>query len=38
MADSGNPIPQAASEGDRLRFRDDVAADEPVVSLDAVKL
>ena len=35
MADSGNPIPQAASEGDRLRFRDDVAADEPVVSLDA---
>ena len=35
MADSGNPIPQAASEGDRLRVRDDVAADEPVVSLDA---
>ena len=35
MADSGNPIPQAAREGDRLRFRDDVAADEPVVSLDA---
>ena len=35
MADSGNPIPQAASDGDRLRFRDDVAADEPVVSLDA---
>ena len=33
MAESGNPIPQAA--GDYLRFRDDVAADEPAVSLDA---
>ena len=33
MAESGNPIPQAA--GDYLRFRDDAAADEPAVSLDA---
>ena len=33
MAESGNPIPQA--EADFLRFRDDPAADEPAVSLDA---
>ena len=33
MAESGNPIPQA--EGDYLRFRDDVPADEPAVSLDS---
>lgn len=33
MAESGNPIPQAA--GDYLRFRDDAAADEPAVSLDS---
>lgn len=35
MADSGNPIPQAASEGNMLRFRDDPVPDEPAVSLDA---
>ena len=35
MAESGNPIPQAASEADGLRFRDDRAADEPAVSLEA---
>ena len=33
MVEGGNPIPQAP--GDYLRFRDDVAADEPAVSLDA---
>jgi uncharacterized protein (DUF934 family) len=33
MAEGGNPIPQAS--GDYLRFRDDAAADEPAVSLDA---
>ena len=35
MADSGNPIPQAANEGRTLRFRDDPVPDEPAVSLDA---
>jgi uncharacterized protein (DUF934 family) len=37
MADSGNPTPAATPErgADWLRFRDDVAADEPAVSLDA---
>ena len=35
MAESGNPIPQAESEADALRFRDDLAADEPAVSLEA---
>ena len=35
MAESGNPVPQAASEADGLRFRDDAAADEPAVSLEA---
>jgi uncharacterized protein (DUF934 family) len=35
MADSGNPIPQAASEAHTLRFRDDAVPDEPAVSLDA---
>ena len=35
MAESGNPIPQAVSEANYLRFRDDVPADEPAVSLDA---
>ena len=36
MAKSGNPTPSATeSYGDGLRFRDDVAADEPAVSLDA---
>lgn len=35
MADSGNPIPQATSEGNTLRFRDDPVPDEPAVSLDA---
>ena len=33
MVEGGNPIPQAP--GDYLRFRNDVAADEPAVSLDA---
>ena len=35
MADSGNPIPQASTEGNTLRFRDDAVPDEPAVSLDA---
>ena len=35
MAESGNPIPQAVSEADALRFRDDQPADEPAVSLDS---
>ena len=35
MADSGNPIPQAASEGNTVRFRDDPVPDEPAVSLEA---
>ena len=35
MADSGNPNPLAARDADWLRFRDDAAADEPAVSLDA---
>ena len=35
MAESGNPVPQAAGEADALRFRDDAAADEPAVSLGA---
>ena len=35
MADSGNPIPEAASEANTLRFRDDPVPDEPAVSLDA---
>ena len=35
MAESGNPIPQAAREVDWLRFRDDPVPDEPAVSLDA---
>ena len=35
MADSGNPIPQAASEANAFRLRSDPAADEPAVSLDA---
>ena len=35
MAESGNPIPQAASEVNTFRLRDDTAADEPAVSLDA---
>lgn len=36
MAESGNPTPAATEEyGPGLRFRDDVAADEPAVSLDA---
>ena len=35
MAESGNPIPQAASEANYLRFRNDAPADEPAVSLDA---
>ena len=35
MAESGNPIPQAVSEANYLRFRDDVPADEPAVSLDS---
>jgi uncharacterized protein (DUF934 family) len=35
MAESGNPIPQAASEADSLRFRDDPVPDEPAVSLEA---
>ena len=35
MADSGNPIPQASSEGNTLRFRDNAVPDEPAVSLDA---
>ena len=35
MADTGNPIPEAASEANTLRFRDDPVPDEPAVSLDA---
>ena len=37
MAHSGNPTPAATQDygGDWLRFRDDAAADEPAVSLDA---
>jgi uncharacterized protein (DUF934 family) len=36
MAESGNPTPAATEEYSAgLRFRDDVAADEPAVSLDA---
>ena len=35
MAESGNPVPEAASEANYLRFRDDVPADEPAVSLDS---
>ena len=35
MADSGNPIPQASSEGNTLRFRNDPVPDEPAVSLEA---
>jgi uncharacterized protein (DUF934 family) len=35
MADSGNPIAQAADEANYLRFRDDTPADEPAVSLDS---
>jgi len=35
MAESGNPTPQAASEANYLRFREDIPADEPAVSLDA---
>ena len=35
MADSGNPIPQAANEGRTLRFRDDAVPPEPAVSRDA---
>ena len=35
MADSGNPLPEAAREPDWLRFRDDPVPDEPAVSLDA---
>lgn len=35
MAESGNFVPQAASEANYLRFRDDVPADEPAVSLDS---
>ncbi len=36
MAESGNPAPAATEEySTALRFRDDPAADEPAVSLDA---
>ena len=36
MAESGNPTPAATAQFSAgLRFRDDVAADEPAVSLDA---
>ena len=35
MANSGNPIPEATSEANALRFRDDPVPDEPAVSLDA---
>jgi len=35
MADSGNPLPQAAQDTGALRFRDDAVPDEPAVSLDA---
>ena len=36
MAESGNPTPAATEQYSAgLRFRDDVAADEPAVSLDA---
>jgi uncharacterized protein (DUF934 family) len=36
MALSGNPTPAATEDyGEFLRFRDDAAADEPAVSLDA---
>lgn len=35
MAESGNPIPQAESEANLLRFRDDPVPEEPAVSLDS---
>jgi uncharacterized protein (DUF934 family) len=35
MADSGNPTARHDRDVDWLRFRDDAAADEPAVSLDA---
>lgn len=35
MAESGNPVPQAASEAEALRFRADAPDDEPAVSLEA---
>jgi uncharacterized protein (DUF934 family) len=35
MADSGNPTARHDRDADWLRFRDDAAADEPAVSLDA---
>ena len=36
MANSGNPTPAATEQySTGLRFRDDIAADEPAVSLDA---
>ena len=35
MAESGNPIPRNNRDAEWLRLRDDVAADEPAVSLDA---
>lgn len=35
MADSSNPNSIASRDADYLRFRDDAAADEPAVSLDA---
>lgn len=35
MAKSGNPTPSHDRDADWLRFRDDPAADEPAVSLDA---
>ncbi|HEX5535765.1 MAG TPA: DUF934 domain-containing protein [Sphingobium sp.] len=35
MADAGNPARAVARDTDWLRFRDDIAADEPAVSLDA---
>ena len=35
MAESGNPIPRNNRDAEWLRLRDDTAADEPAVSLDA---
>jgi len=35
MADSGNPLPQAETEANAFRLRDDPVPDEPAVILDA---
>jgi uncharacterized protein (DUF934 family) len=35
MADNGNPLPEAETEANAFRLRDDPVPDEPAVSLDA---